>query len=84
MNIFYETIIKVNQDASTNFVISNTIVAVVDRVRTVESPPFRPHISDEAFTSPHLKSIINQCLAEKAEDRPNVKSVMADVKKLLK
>ena len=48
------------------------------------SPPFRPHVPADAFTSPEVKDIMNMCWAEKPEDRPAGKTIMARIKRLMK
>ena len=49
-----------------------------------ESPPFRPHVPEEAFTSSNVRSIMKMCWAEDPEDRSPIKTLMAAVKQILK
>ena len=57
---------------------------LIEKVKTGSSPPFRPHVPADAFTSSEVKNIMNMCWAEKPEDRPSVKTVMSKIKRLMK
>ncbi|XP_072028687.1 atrial natriuretic peptide receptor 1-like [Amphiura filiformis] len=60
------------------------IDAVLAKVKAGDTPPYRPHVPEDAFTSSKVRSIMKMCWAELPEDRPAIKTLMAAVKQHLK
>ena len=61
-------------------VVSSPTAAVIAKVKAGESPPFRPRVPEDAFSSSQVRSIMKMCWAENPEDRPTIKTLMAAVK----
>lgn len=55
---------------------------VVQRVKNVESPPFRPEINDTYSES--LELLMTECWSEKPEDRPNFDMIMKRFKRIFR
>jgi Protein tyrosine and serine/threonine kinase len=47
------------------------VAAIIDRVRTLESPPYRPEFNNMKIgLHPTIETIMQRCWAEQPNDRP--------------
>lgn len=62
-----------------------TIVAIIERVREVETPPYRPELNlVKSDMHPKIESIMQRCWAENPCDRPSFDEVNRIVKSINK
>ncbi len=59
------------------------IIEIVEKIRQVEEPPFRPTMSPDTCT-PGIKELMVECLQENPPDRPDVNIIKHKLKKLTK
>ncbi|XP_072039413.1 atrial natriuretic peptide receptor 1-like [Amphiura filiformis] len=60
------------------------VTTIVDKLKAGETPPFRPYVPEEAISSPQIKAIMEMCWAEKQNERPTVRALMSEIKRLMK
>ncbi|XP_077993938.1 atrial natriuretic peptide receptor 1-like [Glandiceps talaboti] len=54
---------------------------IVEKIKKVESPPFRPGINNEICPA-EVRRLIQACWRETPHDRPNIGSVRSDIRKI--
>ncbi len=59
------------------------ILEIVEKIRQVEDPPFRPTMSPDTCT-PGIKYLMEECLEENPYDRPDVNIIKYKLKKMRK
>ena len=60
------------------------LLEIVDRVRRMENPPFRPYVPMVIEKAEQLKTLMKRCWNENDDDRPTFHEIKKDIEILMK
>lgn len=57
---------------------------IVQRVKKVENPPFRPHVPQLIENAEQLRDLMKRCWDENADERPAFPEIRKEIENLMK